>query len=68
VAKYIDKGARVGVVGQLQVDSWNDKETGLPRSRAKIIVRDIDILETKAETDLRRSSRRNNNDGTNSFF
>jgi single-strand DNA-binding protein len=54
VAKYVDKGARVGVIGTLQVDQWTDKSTGEPRSKVKVIVRDFDVLETKAEADLRR--------------
>jgi single-strand DNA-binding protein len=58
VSKYVDKGARVGVIGSLQVDQWTDKASGEPRSRAKVVVRDFDLLETKAEADLRRSSRR----------
>lgn len=58
MAKYVDKGARVGVVGQLQIDTWNDKATGEARNRAKVIVRDFDILETRAEADLRRTGGR----------
>ena len=58
VAKYVDKGARVGVVGQLQIDTWNDKATGEARNRAKVIARDFDILETRAEADLRRTGTR----------
>ena len=57
-AKYVDKGARVGVIGSLQIDQWNDKETGEVRERTKVVVRDLDILETRAEADLRRSNRR----------
>jgi single-strand DNA-binding protein len=57
VSKYVDKGARVGVIGSLQVDQWSDKATGEPRSRAKVVVRDFDLLETKAEADLRRTNR-----------
>ena len=58
VSKYVDKGSRVGVIGTLQIDEWKDKETGEPRSRAKVIVREFDLLETKAEADLRRQNRR----------
>jgi single-strand DNA-binding protein len=57
-AKYVTKGARIGVVGSLQVDEWSDRDTGEPRNAAKIIVKDLDILETKAESELRQSSRR----------
>ena len=58
VVKYVEKGARIGVTGSLQVDSWIDKESGEKRERAKIIVRSLDVLESKAEADLRRSGRR----------
>jgi single-strand DNA-binding protein len=74
VAKYVDKGARVGVIGSLQVDRWTDKASGEPRSRAKVVVRDFDILETKAEADLRRQGRRgpsfykDDNDGGDSGY
>lgn len=58
VTKYVDKGARVGVIGQLQVDTWTDKETGEARNRAKIVVRELDLLESRAEADLRRGGSR----------
>jgi len=53
-SKYANKGCRVGVRGPITVDTWNDKATGEKRQKAKIIVRDFDILETKAESELRR--------------
>jgi single-strand DNA-binding protein len=55
VAKFVDKGARVGVVGSLQVDTWTDRATGEQREKAKVVVREFDLLETKAEADLRRN-------------
>lgn len=58
VSKYVDKGARIGVIGSLQIDQWADKETGEKRSRAKCIVRELDILETRAEAEARRSNQR----------
>jgi len=57
-SKFVDKGSRVGIVGTLQLDSWTDKETGEPKSRPKVVVREFDILETKAESELRRSTNR----------
>jgi single-strand DNA-binding protein len=60
VSKYVDKGARVGVIGNLQVDEWIDKETGEKRNKAKVIVREFEVLETKAEAELRRSNSREN--------
>jgi len=55
VSKYVDKGARVGVVGTLQIDDWTDRETNEPRNRVKVVVRDLDILETRDEAQARRS-------------
>ena len=63
VAQYVDKGARVGVIGSLQIDEWTDRETGEPRQRAKIVVRDFDVLETRAEAEARRSGRRSYSSG-----
>mmetsp|Transcript_20429 Transcript_20429/g.26339 ORF Transcript_20429/g.26339 Transcript_20429/m.26339 type:complete len:263 (+) Transcript_20429:40-828(+) len=57
VAKYVDKGSRVGVVGTLEIDEWNDRETGELRCRPKVIVRDFDMLETRAEAEARRAGR-----------
>ena len=58
MTKFVDKGARVGVIGMLQVDTWIDKETGETRSRPKIVVRELDLLESKAEAELRRGGNR----------
>lgn len=57
INKFVDKGSRVSVIGQLQIDSWKDKETLEPRMKPKIIVREFEILETKAESELRRNNR-----------
>lgn len=54
--KYVTKGARVGVTGSLAVDSWVDRGSGEKRSKCTVIVKDLDILESKAEADLRRGS------------
>jgi single-strand DNA-binding protein len=56
VSKFVDVGARVSVIGQLQIDSWTDKETGEMRYKAKIVVRDFDVLESKNEAGLRKKS------------
>ncbi len=68
-SKYVDKGMRVSVIGSLQVDQWTDKESGEPRSRTKVVVRELDIMETRAEGDLRRSKRSGGGSGgTSNFF
>ena len=47
------KGARVGVSGQLCVQTWIDKTTGQDRKSPRVVVKTIEILETKAEAGLR---------------
>lgn len=58
VAKFVDKGARVSVIGSLQVDSWIDKETQEKREAVKVIVQDFDFLESRMEADARRENKR----------
>jgi single-strand DNA-binding protein len=80
-AKYITKGSRIGVSGSLAVDSWIDRMSGEKRSKCTILVRDLDILETKAEAELRRggisssynqegksNERRSDGDDSNDFL
>lgn len=56
--KFVTKGSRIGVSGSLVVDSWIDRETGDQRRKATVIVRDLDILESKAEAELRRGNQK----------
>ena len=55
--RYVTKGARVGITGSLNVDTWNDKVTGDPRKSNKIVVKHLDILESRAEAELRQGNR-----------
>ncbi|KAL3801167.1 hypothetical protein ACHAWO_002738 [Cyclotella atomus] len=54
VTNYVEKGARLGITGSLVGSAWTDKRTGEQRRRPKILVRHIDILESKAEAELRK--------------
>jgi len=66
--KYVTKGARVGVSGSLAVDSWTDRETGQKRSKCTVIVKDLDILESKAEAELRRGNQQQAGGGQRRSF
>lgn len=55
--KYVTKGARIGITGRLNVDTWTDKVTGEERWSKKIVVRHLDILESRAEAELRMGNR-----------
>ncbi|KAK1742496.1 single-stranded DNA-binding protein [Skeletonema marinoi] len=61
VTSYVEKGTRLGIQGQLTMDGWVDKMSGEQRRRAKVIVRQVDILETRAEAELRKSRKGGNN-------
>ena len=55
VTNFVERGTRLGVTGSLVMDGWVDKSTGEQRRRPKILVRQIDIVESRAEAELRRS-------------
>lgn len=41
ISEFVQGGDTIGVVGQLQIDSWEDKQTGAKRTAPKIIVQDF---------------------------
>lgn len=43
-AKYLSKGRSVLVEGRLQMDSWQDKETGRDRTRLKVVAESLQFL------------------------
>ena len=47
----------MGITGSLTQDGWVDKTTGEQRRKPKIIVQHIDILESRAEAELRKSNK-----------
>ncbi|KAG5188527.1 hypothetical protein JKP88DRAFT_197777 [Tribonema minus] len=50
--KVAAKGLRVGIEGSLVIDCWEDQE-GEERATAKVIVSNMEVLETKAEIAMR---------------
>ena len=47
--QYINKGDKIGVTGKLQLDQWQDRETGARRSKHSITLMDITFLSSKQE-------------------
>ena len=43
-AKYLKKGAPVCIEGRLHLDRWEDKETGRPRSKLKVVAERTQFL------------------------
>ena len=44
--KYLKKGKSVIVSGDLQIKSWDDKQTGAKRQSTEVIARSIDFADT----------------------
>ena len=44
VGNYVQKGSLIGIEGQLALDEWQDKETGILRSKPIIRVNRLELL------------------------
>ena len=46
VANYVRKGSLIGIEGELKLDEWNDKSTGMLRSKPVIHVNRLELLKS----------------------
>lgn len=46
-AQFLKKGSQVLVYGTLRQERWKDEKTGRPRSRIKVVARDVQFLPSK---------------------
>lgn len=49
VGEYLKKGRPVFIEGRLQLDTWDDKQTGQKRSKLKVIAEGMQLLGGRAE-------------------
>lgn len=42
--RYLQKGASVLIEGRLQLDQWQDRETGQKRSRLRVVAEEVEFL------------------------
>jgi len=49
VHQYLKAGSKVYVEGRLQYDSWQDKDTGKTRKKAKIVATTVQFLSGKGD-------------------
>ncbi len=54
--KNVQKGSRIGIVGSIDTDYYRNKDTDLLSTAPKVLVQDLDILESKMEADARRNN------------
>ena len=48
---YVRKGKQIGVKGALKFDSWNDRNTGVPRSKPVVVVEQLELLGSRRDTE-----------------
>lgn len=53
--QYLSKGKSVYIEGRLQMDTWEDKETGKKRSKMKIVGENMQFLSSGNKSDSGRS-------------
>ena len=49
ITNYCRKGSQIMVEGQLRYDTWDDKQTGQKRSKHKIVIDNIELLDRAPE-------------------
>jgi single-strand DNA-binding protein len=54
--EYLSKGRSVLIEGRLQLDTWDDKESGKKRSKLKVIGENMTMLGSKGDAPQRDSS------------
>lgn len=47
--QYLKKGRPVFIEGRLQLDSWDDKQTGQKRSRLRVVAENLQLLGSRGE-------------------
>ena len=47
--QYLKKGRSVFIEGRLQLDSWDDKQTGQKRSRLRVVGENLQMLGSRGE-------------------
>lgn len=48
-AQYLHKGRAVFIEGRLQMDTWEDKQTGQKRSKLRVVAENLQFLDSKGE-------------------
>jgi single-strand DNA-binding protein len=49
--QYLKKGRPVFIEGRLQLDTWDDKQTGQKRSKLRVVAENIQLLGSRQEGD-----------------
>src|SRR6202044_1064226 len=49
--QYLKKGRPVFIEGRLQLDTWDDKQTGQKRSRMRVVAENLQLLGSRPENE-----------------
>jgi single-strand DNA-binding protein len=49
--QYLKKGRPVFIEGRLQLDSWDDKQTGQKRSRLRVVAENLQLLGSRQDSE-----------------
>ena len=49
--QYLKKGRPVFIEGRLQLDTWDDKQTGQKRSRMRVVAENLQLLASRGESE-----------------
>ena len=50
--QYLKKGRPVFIEGRLQLDTWDDKQTGQKRSKLRVVAENLQLLGSRQEGDV----------------
>jgi single-strand DNA-binding protein len=48
ISRFCQKGSQVYIDGRLQLDQWDDKTTGQKRSKHKVVIDNIEFLDSRS--------------------
>lgn len=63
IEEYVAKGHRIGISGRLDMETWQDKETGGNRSKIVLVADRIDLLQSRNPEDQRPTGQRESSYG-----
>lgn len=51
ICTYLHKGSKVGLIGELTVDEWEDKNTGEKKWKTYVLVTELQFLDSKSSNE-----------------
>ena len=66
-ANYVRTGSLIGITGELKMDEWVDKQTGLPRSKLFVQVHQLELLGDKRNSEASSNTNAQENTDADDF-